>query len=128
MLGQAQAGMGGKLAGVTTYGCPDQTWKNAGFLRGMQDKKVSPREEIGIFALHQDALCNSVLKINHIVDVVTSMANFRGKNTESQTVCCTFGGAKTERGVTDVHTAARWFSKGLQRVWDLRAEQQQHFV
>lgn len=78
-----------KLAGVKTDGCPNLTGKNDGLLKRIQDKvtEMNPEQKLVFLhcIIHQGVLCKSVIKINHVTDVVTKIV-------ESQTVCCTFGG------------------------------------
>ena len=68
------------LVGVTTDGCPNLTGKNVGLLKRMQDKvtEINPEQKL-IFLhciIHQEVLCKSVLKINHVTDVVAKVVNF----------------------------------------------------
>lgn len=64
-----------KLVGVTTDGCPNLTGKNVGLLKRMQDKvtEIKPEQKLTFLhcIIHQEVLCKSVLKMNHVVDVVT---------------------------------------------------------
>ena len=66
-----------KLVSVTTDGCPNLTGKNVRPLKWMQDKvtEMNPEQKL-IFLhciIHQEVLCKSVLKISHVVDVVTKL-------------------------------------------------------
>ncbi len=69
-----------KLTGVTTDGCPNLTGKNVGLLKRMQDKvtEINPEQKLILLhcIIHQEVLCKSVLKINHVIDVVTKIVNF----------------------------------------------------
>lgn len=66
-----------KLVNVTTDGCPNLTGKNVRLLKRMQDTvtEINPEQKL-IFLhciIHQEVLCKSVLKISHVVDVVTKL-------------------------------------------------------
>lgn len=69
-----------KLVSVETVGCPNLTRKNIGLLKRMQDKvtEINPEQKLLFLhcITHQEVLCKSVLKINHVVDAVTKAANF----------------------------------------------------
>lgn len=69
-----------KLVGVTLNGCPNLMGKNVELLKRMQDKVIETDPEQKLVFLHciihQEVLCKSVLKMNHIVDVVTEIVNF----------------------------------------------------
>lgn len=84
-----------RLAGVTTDGCPNLTGKNVRLLKRMQDKVTEINTEQKLLFLHciihQHVLCRSVLRIIHVVDVVTKIVNFI--RARSQTICFTVGGA-----------------------------------
>ena len=62
-----------------TDGCPNLTGKNVGLLKRMQDKvtEINPEHKLVFLhcIIHQEVLCKSVLKINHVVDVVTKIVN-----------------------------------------------------
>ena len=88
-----------KLAGVTTDGCPNLTGKNVGLLKRMQDKvkEMNPEQKLTFLhcIIHQEVLCKSVLKMNHVVDVVTKTVNFiRARALNHRRVCFTFGGKR----------------------------------
>ena len=69
-----------KLAGVTTDGSPNLTGKNVGLLKRMQDKvtEINPVQKLTFLhcIIHQEVLCKTVLKMKHVVDVVTKTVNF----------------------------------------------------
>ena len=68
---------------------------------------------------------NSVLKLNHVIDVVTKTANFiRTSVLNHRQFVSLLEEHETEHGDIGYHTAVRWLSLGkvLKRVWDLRAE------
>lgn len=69
-----------KLAGVTTDGCPNLTGKNVVLLKRMQDKvtEMDPEQKLVFLhcIIHQEVLCKSVLKVNHVVDVAAKIVNF----------------------------------------------------
>ncbi len=69
-----------KLANVTTDGSPNLTGQNVGLLKRIQDevKEESPDQD-DIFLhciIHQESLCKSVLKLNHVADTVVKVVNF----------------------------------------------------
>ena len=69
-----------KLANVTTDGSPNLTGKNVGLLKRIQDqvKEESPDQDV-IFlhcVIHQESLCKSVLKLNHVANTVVKVVNY----------------------------------------------------
>ncbi len=56
------------------------TGKNVGLLKRMQDVVIEIVSEPGLLFLHciihPEVVCKSVVKINHVVDVVTKVVNF----------------------------------------------------
>ncbi|XP_072416387.1 general transcription factor II-I repeat domain-containing protein 2A-like [Chiloscyllium punctatum] len=124
-----------KLAGVTTDGCPDITGKNVGLLKRMQDKvtEIAPEQKLVFLhcIIHQEVLCKSVLKINHVVDVVTKIVNFiRARALKHRQFVALLEENETEHRDIGYHTAVRWLSLGkmLKSVWDLREEIQDFCV
>ncbi|KAG2458422.1 GTD2A protein, partial [Polypterus senegalus] len=121
-----------KLEGVTTYGCPNLMGKNVGLLRRMQYKvtEINPEQKL-IFlhcVIHQEMLCKSVLKISHVIDVVTKIINFiRAGALNNRQFVSLLEEHESEHSDIDYQTAVRWLSLGkvLKRVWDLRAEIQE---
>ncbi|XP_034452049.1 general transcription factor II-I repeat domain-containing protein 2A-like [Hippoglossus hippoglossus] len=118
-----------KLAGVTTDGFLNLTGKNVGLLKRMQDKVSEINPELKLLFLHciihQEVLYKSVLKINHVTDVVTKLVNFiRTRALNHRQFVALLEEHETEHGDIGYHTAVRWLSLGkvLKRVWDLRAE------
>ena len=83
-----------KLACATTDVCLNLTGKNFGLLKRMQDNVTEMNSELKLVLLHciihQNVLCKSVLKLNHVIDVRTKTVNFIRA---TQAVCVTFGGA-----------------------------------
>lgn len=74
-----------KVVSITTDGCPSLTGKNVGLLKRISDKvkQLQPRQEILFLhcIIHQETLCKKVLKLNHVIKVVTKVVNFiRGLN------------------------------------------------
>jgi len=68
------------LGNVTTDGSPNLTGKNIGLLKRMQDrvKDYNPEQEI-IFLhciIHQEALCKSILHLDHVVKPVVKVVNY----------------------------------------------------
>uniref|UniRef100_UPI003AACC576 general transcription factor II-I repeat domain-containing protein 2B-like n=1 Tax=Centroberyx gerrardi TaxID=166262 RepID=UPI003AACC576 len=118
-----------RLAGVTTDGCPNLTGKNVGLLKRMQDKVTEINADQKLVFLHciihQHVLCKSVLKINHVIDVVTKIVNFiRSRALNHRQFVALLEEHETEHSDIGYHTAVRWLSLGkvLKRVWDLKAE------
>ncbi|KAF0024904.1 hypothetical protein F2P81_021785 [Scophthalmus maximus] len=118
-----------KLACVTTNGCPNLTGKNVGLLKRMQDKVTEVNSELKLVFLHciihQNVLCKSVLKLNHVIDVITKTVNFiRARALNHSQFVSLLEEHETEHGDIGYHTAVRWLSLGkvLKRVWDLRSE------
>ena len=118
-----------KLASVTTDGCPNLTGKNLGLLKRMQDKVTEVNSEQKLVFLHciihQNVLCKSVLKLNHVIDVITKTVNFiRARALNHRQFVSLLEEHENEHGDIGYHTAVRWLSLGkvLKRVWDLRAE------
>ncbi|XP_060691829.1 LOW QUALITY PROTEIN: general transcription factor II-I repeat domain-containing protein 2A-like [Hemiscyllium ocellatum] len=117
-----------KLAGVTMDGYPNVTGKNVGLLKRTQDKltEIDPEQKLVFLycIIHQEVLRKSVLKINHVVDVVTKIVNF------IRQFVALLEENETEHRDVGYHTAVRWHSLGkmLKRVWDLREEIQDFCV
>ncbi|XP_074513994.1 general transcription factor II-I repeat domain-containing protein 2A-like [Sebastes fasciatus] len=118
-----------KLAGVTTDGCPNLTGKNVGLLKRMQDKvkEMNPEQKLTFLhcIIHQEVLCKSVLKMNHVVDVVTKTVNFiRARALNHREFVSLLEESETEHCDIGYHTAVRWLSLGkvLKSFWDLRKE------
>ena len=68
------------LANVTTDGSPNLTGKNVGLLKRIQERliEVNPEQEV-IFlhcVIHQEALCKSVLQLDHVVKTAVKLVNF----------------------------------------------------
>ncbi|KAF7246160.1 General transcription factor II-I repeat domain-containing protein 2B [Varanus komodoensis] len=120
------------LVGVTTDGCPNLTGKNVGLSKQMQDKvtEINPEQKLILLhrIIHQEVLCKSVLKINHVIDVVTKVVNFiRARALNHRQFVVYLEEHESEHGDLGYQTAVRWLSLGkvLKRVWDLRAEIQE---
>uniref|UniRef100_A0A669BDA4 SPIN-DOC-like zinc-finger domain-containing protein n=1 Tax=Oreochromis niloticus TaxID=8128 RepID=A0A669BDA4_ORENI len=121
------------LAGVTTDGCPNLTGKNVGLLKRMQDKvtEINPVQKLTFLhcIIHQEVLCKIVLKMDHIVDVVTKTVNFiRARALNHRQFIALLEENEMEHGDISYHCSVRWLSlsKVLKSVWDLR-EQIQDF-
>lgn len=70
-------------------------------------------------------LCKSLLKINHVIDVVSKIVNFiRSRALNYRQFVALLEEHETEHRDIGYHTAVRWLSLGkvLKRVWDLKAE------
>ncbi|XP_034548006.1 general transcription factor II-I repeat domain-containing protein 2B-like [Notolabrus celidotus] len=118
-----------RLTGVTTDGCPNLTGKNVGLLKRMQDKvtEIDVDQKLVFLhcIIHQHVLCKSVLKIDHVIDVVTKIVNFiRARALNHRQFVALLEEHETEHRDIGYHTAIRWLSLGkvLKRVWDLKAE------
>lgn len=118
-----------RLVGVTTNGCPNLTGKNVGLLKRMQDKvtAIDPEQKLVFLhcIIHQNVLCKSVLKVNHVADVATKIVNFiRAQALNHRQFVALLEEHETEHGDIGYQTTVRWLSLGkvLKRVWDLKAE------
>ncbi|XP_051501690.1 general transcription factor II-I repeat domain-containing protein 2-like [Myxocyprinus asiaticus] len=69
-----------KLLNVTTDGCPNLTWKNVGLLRRIQDRVREDDPNTDLIFLHcifhQESLCKTVLKLDHVAEPVVKLVNF----------------------------------------------------
>ncbi|XP_036066918.1 general transcription factor II-I repeat domain-containing protein 2B-like [Oryzias melastigma] len=113
-------------------GCPNLTGKNVGLLKRMQDKVTEIDADQKLVFLHcivhQHVLCKSVLKINHVVDVVSKIVNFMwSRALNHRQFVALLEEHESEYRDIGYHTAVRWLSLGkvLKRVWDLKAEIQE---
>ncbi|XP_075322580.1 general transcription factor II-I repeat domain-containing protein 2B-like [Odontesthes bonariensis] len=118
-----------RLAGVTTDGCPNLTGKNVGLLKRMQDKvtEIDTDQKLVFLhcIIHQHVLCKSLLKMNHVIDVVTKIVNFiRARALNHRQFVALLEDHESEHSDIGYHTAVRWLSLGkvLKRVWDLKTE------
>ena len=118
-----------RLGGVTTDGCPNLTGKNVGLLKRMQDKvsELNAEQKLVFIhcIIHQQALCKSVLKLSHVVDVVTTTVNFiRARALNHRQFVSLLEEQESEHGDVRYHTAVRWLSLGkvLKRFWVLKSE------
>ncbi|XP_044075180.1 general transcription factor II-I repeat domain-containing protein 2B-like [Siniperca chuatsi] len=118
-----------RLAGVTTDGCPNHPGKNVGLLKRMQDKvtEIDADQKLVFLhcIIHQHVLCKSVLKSNHVIDVVSKIVNFiRARALNHRQFVALLEEHESEHSDIGYHTAVRWLSLGkvLKRVWDLKAE------
>uniref|UniRef100_A0AAY5KZX0 HAT C-terminal dimerisation domain-containing protein n=1 Tax=Esox lucius TaxID=8010 RepID=A0AAY5KZX0_ESOLU len=124
-----------KLAGVTTDGCPNLTGKNVGLLKRMQDKvtEMNPLQKLTFLhcIIHQEVLCKTVLKMNHVVDVVTKTVNFiRARALNHRQSVVFLEENEIEHGDISYHCTVRWLSLGkvLKSFWDLRDQIQDFCV
>ncbi|GCC31984.1 hypothetical protein chiPu_0010444 [Chiloscyllium punctatum] len=124
-----------KLAGVTTDGCTNLMGKHIGLLKRMQYKvtEIDPEQKLVFLHCmrHQEVLCKSALKINHMVDVVTKIVNFiRARALNHRQFVAILEENETEHCDIGYHKAVRWLSLGkmLKSVWDLREETQDFCV
>uniref|UniRef100_A0A674NJF1 HAT C-terminal dimerisation domain-containing protein n=1 Tax=Takifugu rubripes TaxID=31033 RepID=A0A674NJF1_TAKRU len=107
-----------RLAGVTTDGCPNLTGGHVGLLKHMQDKVTEINADQKLVLLHgithQHVLCKSVLKISHVIDVVTTIVDFiRARALNDRQFVTVWEEHESEHGN---------ISYLLKRVWDLKAE------
>ncbi|XP_072412122.1 general transcription factor II-I repeat domain-containing protein 2A-like [Chiloscyllium punctatum] len=109
--------------------------KNIGLLKRMQDKvtEIDPEQKLVFLhcIIHQEVLCKSELKINHVVDVVAKIVNFiRPRALNHRQFVSLLEENETEHRDKDYHTAVRWLSLGkmLKSVWDLKEEIQDFCV
>ncbi|GCC26196.1 hypothetical protein chiPu_0004611 [Chiloscyllium punctatum] len=82
-------------------------------------------------AFENEVLCKSVLKINHVVDVVTKIVNFiRARALNHWQFVALLEENETEHRDIGYHRAVRWLSLGkmLKSVWDRREEIQDFCV
>ncbi|XP_068507798.1 general transcription factor II-I repeat domain-containing protein 2B-like [Syngnathus scovelli] len=117
------------LAVVTTDACPNLTGKNVGLLKRMQDKvaEIDTDQEL-IFLhciIHEHMLCKSVLKMNHVIDVVTNIVSFiRARALNHRQFVALLEDHESQHSDISYHTPVRWLSLGkvLKKVWDLKTE------
>ncbi|XP_067447162.1 general transcription factor II-I repeat domain-containing protein 2A-like [Thunnus thynnus] len=83
------------------------------------NKPIQSRNEYCI--IHQEVLCKSVLKLNHVVDVVTKLVNFIWERSLNHIVALSED-QDTEHTDLTYHTAIIWLCMGqvLKRVWNLK--------
>ncbi|XP_072447368.1 general transcription factor II-I repeat domain-containing protein 2A-like [Chiloscyllium punctatum] len=125
----------GQAGGCDNGWFPNLTGKNVGLLKRMQDKvtEIDPEQKLVFLhcIMHQEVLGKSVLKINHVVDVVTKIVNFiRARALNHRQFVALLEENETEHCDIGCHTAVRWLSLGkmLKSVWDLREEIQDFCV
>ncbi|XP_060786507.1 general transcription factor II-I repeat domain-containing protein 2A-like [Neoarius graeffei] len=113
-----------KLANVTTDGSPNLTGKNTGLLKRIQD---NPEQEV-IFLhciIHQEALCKSVLQLDHVVKPVVKLVNFiRARGLQHRQFIAFLEETDADHQDLLYHSNVRWLSLGkvCQRVWELKQE------
>lgn len=118
-----------KLANVTTDGSPNLTGKNVGLLKRIQDrvKEDNPEQEV-IFLhciIHQEALCKTVLQLDHVVKPVVKLINFiRAKGLHHRQFIKFLEETDADHQDLLYHSNVRWLSLGkvCQRVWELKQE------
>ena len=106
-----------RLAGLTTDGCPNLTGKNVGLLKRMQDKvsELNAEQKLVFIhcIIHQQALCKSVVKLSHVVDVVATTVIFiRARALNHRQFVSLLEEQESEHGDVRYHTAVRWLSLG----------------
>ncbi|KAL2095519.1 hypothetical protein ACEWY4_007667 [Coilia grayii] len=79
--------------------------------------------------IHQHVLCKSVLKITHVIDVVSKIVHFiRARALNHRQFVALLEEHESDHSDIGYHTAVRWLSvcaKVLKRVWDLNTEIQE---
>ncbi|XP_069571869.1 general transcription factor II-I repeat domain-containing protein 2A-like, partial [Brachyistius frenatus] len=117
------------LANVTTDGSPNLTGKNVGLLKRIQEgvKEDNPEQEV-IFLhciIHQEALCKSILQLDHVVKPVVKVVNFIGARGLHHRQVIKFL-EENDADHQDLlhHSNVRWLSLGkvCQRVLELKQE------
>ncbi|XP_069003320.1 general transcription factor II-I repeat domain-containing protein 2B-like [Embiotoca jacksoni] len=102
------------------------TGKNVGLLKRTQDKvtEIDPDQKLVFLhcIIHQHVLCKSVLKMNHVIDVVTKIVNFIRAPLNHRQFVSLLEEHETEHSDIGYHTAVRWLGKMLKRLWELKAE------
>ncbi|XP_026541950.1 general transcription factor II-I repeat domain-containing protein 2B-like [Notechis scutatus] len=117
------------LTNVTTDGSPNLTGKNIGMLKKIQDrvKEDNPEQEV-IFLhciIHQEALCKSVLQLDHVVKPVVKLVNFiRARGLHHHQFIHFLEETDADHRDLLYHSNVRWLSLGkvCQRVWELKQE------
>lgn len=101
----------------------------------MQDKvtEINPVQKLTFLhcIIHQEVLCKTVLKMNHVVDAVTKTVNFiRGRALNHRQFVALLEENELEHGDISYHCTVRWLSLGkvLKSVWDLRDQIQDFCV
>jgi hypothetical protein len=93
------------------------TGKNVGLLKRMQDKMSGLNAEQKLMfihrIIHQQALCKSVRKLSHVVDVVPTTVNFiRTRALNNRQFVSLLEEQESEHGDVRYHTAVRWLCLG----------------
>uniref|UniRef100_A0A023F0X1 Proteinral transcription factor ii-i repeat domain-containing protein 2b n=1 Tax=Triatoma infestans TaxID=30076 RepID=A0A023F0X1_TRIIF len=106
-----------KIVSVTTDGCPSLTGKNVGLLKRIRDKvkELQPEHDILFLhcIIHQEVLCRKVLKLNHVVTVVTKVVNFiRGRAVNHRQFVEFLKEIESDFYEIPYYTEVRWLSIG----------------
>ena len=115
------------LANFTTDGSPNLSGKNVWVLKGNQErvKEDNPEQEV-IFLdciIHQEALCKSVLQLDHRVKPVVKLFNFiRARGLQRRQFIKFLEETDTYHQDLLYHSNVRWLNsrKVCQRVWELK--------
>lgn len=116
-----------KLANVTTNGSPNLTGKNVGLLKRIQDKVKEENSELDVIFLHciihQEALCTSVLQLDHVVKPVVKLVKFISLRARGLQQFMKFL-EETDADHQDLLDHVRWLHLGTvcRRVWELIGE------
>lgn len=118
-----------KLANVTTDGSPNLTGKNIGLLKRIQDKvkEENPEQDV-IFLhciIHQEALCKTVLQLDHVVKPVVKLVNcIRARGLQHRQFIKFLEETDADHQDLLYHSNVRWLSLGkvCLRVWELKGE------
>ncbi|XP_077395467.1 general transcription factor II-I repeat domain-containing protein 2B-like [Festucalex cinctus] len=112
-----------------TNGSPNLTGKNVGLLKRIQDRVKEENHEQEIIFLHciihQEALCKSVLQLDHAVKPVVKLVNFiRARGLHHRQFIQFLEETHADHQDLLYHSNVRWLSLGkvCQRVWELKQE------
>ena len=116
-----------KLTNVTTDGSPNLTGKNVGLLKRLQDKMNEENAGVDVIFLHciihQEALCKSVLQLNHVVTAVVKLINYiKGRGLHHRQFIKFLEEIDSDHQDLLYHSHVRWLSlgKACKRFWNLK--------
>ena len=118
-----------KLPNITADGSPNQTGKNVGLLKRIQEsvKDDNPEQEV-IFLhgiIHQEALYESVLQLDHVVKPVVKLVTFfRVRGLQHHKFIKFLEETDADHQDLLYHSNVCWISlgKACQRMWELKQE------
>ena len=115
-----------KLKHVINDGSPNLTGKNVGLLKILQDKMNEENVGVDITLLHciihQEALCKSVLQLNHVVKAVVKLINYiKGRGLHDRQFVKFLEEIDSDYQDLLYHSHVRWLSsdKACKRIWEL---------